>query len=342
MQITGFFWSFSKVTMQPSNANSPFNTTVGDLSLSGEVAYRPDLPVQISPVDLTLYALSPAFGTSRDVTARSYIEAYRAGQPYRTYWDGGEDASGFQYSPTDEFQAKPGEIIHGYVELPVANFSVTTLYSTGQNPFGADSVVIVGDFGATKVWDMPDKNVLQLSAPGDDNHAGVGRAQQDQALTVSGTACNQESNVLVQAVGSPVTGLLTNPVAVLGNLLSNTQAFDFTCVPGVLNQTPDSEPLSTFADSFSWGARVLTIMTYNNLIFGSTLNQTLGAFWDINGNSPGPGGNFVEGRKRFLWGSEFVKGDWALNLKYNWFNGAGDRNLENDRDHYSIDIRYSF
>lgn len=319
-----------------------FNTTVGDLSLSGEVAYRPKLPVQISPVDLTLYALSPAFSTARDVAARSYIEAYRAGQPYKTYWDGGENASGYQYSPTDEFRANPGDIIHGYIELPVANFSATTLYSTGQNPFGADSVVIVGDFGATKVWDMPDKNVLQLSAPGDDNHAGVGREQQDQALTIGGTPCNQESNVLTQAVGSPVVGLLTDPAAVLTNLLGNAQAIDFTCVPGVLNQTPTSEPLSTFADSFSWGARLLTIWTYNNFIFGSTLNQTLGAFIDINGNSPGPGGNFVEGRKRYLWGSEFVKGDWAMNFKYNWFNGAGDRNLESDRDHYSIDIRYSF
>lgn len=319
-----------------------FNTTLGDLSLSGEVAYRPDLPVQIAPVDLVLYSLSPAFGTSRDVTARSYIEAYRAGQPYKTYWDGSETASGYQYTPDDTYRAAAGEIIHGYIELPVANFSATTLYSTGQNPFGADSVVVIGDVGATKVWDMPDKNELQLSAPGDDNHAGVGRAQQDQALTQSGAACNTVDNVLFQALGSPVTNLTTDPVGALTTLLANTQVFDFTCVPGVLNQTPNQEPLSTFADSFSWGARVLSILTYNNLIFGATLNQTLGAFIDINGNSPGPAGNFVEGRKRFLWGSEFVKGDWALNLKYNWFTGAGDRNLENDRDHYSVDLRYSF
>ena len=319
-----------------------FNTTVGDLSVSGEVAYRPEMPLQIHPVDLTLYALSPAFSTSRDVAARSFYEAYLAGQPYQAYWDGAEGASGFGFTPDDTFRAEAGEVIRGYIELPVGNFSMTTLYSTSQNPFGADSVVLVGDFGATKVWDMPDKSVLQLSAPGDDNHAGVGRAQQDTALTQSGTACNQVTNVLTQAVGSPITDLTTNPVGLLTSLISNASAFDFTCVPGVLNQTPSTEPLSTFADSFSWGARALGILTYNNLIFGATLNQTLGVFWDINGNSPGPGGNFVEGRKRFLWGSEFVRGDWTVNMSYNWFTGAGDRNLENDRDNYSLDIRYSF
>lgn len=319
-----------------------FNTTVGDYSLSGEVAYRPKMPVQIAPTDLTLYALSPAFGTSRDVAARSFYESYLSGQPYKTYWDGGEDASGYQYTPTDEFRATPGQVIHGYLELPVANYSLTTLYSTGQNPFGADAVIFVGDVGATQVWDMPSKDVLQLSAPGDDNHAGIGRAQQDAAIDNGGSACNTSSNVLVQAVGSPIAGLLNDPVAMLTALVGNAQAVDFTCVPGVLNQTPTQEAASTFADSFSWGARVLSIWTYNNLIFGATLNQTLGAFIDINGNSPGPGGNFVEGRKRFLWGSEFVKGDWAMNVKYNWFTGAGDRNLEGDRDHYSLDVRYSF
>lgn len=319
-----------------------FNTLLGDVSWSGEVAYRPKMPLQIHTGDLTLYALSPAFGTSRDVAARSFYEAYLAGQPFKTYWDGSENSSGQGFTPSSTHQAEAGQVIHGYIELPVANYSSTFLYSTSQNPFGADQMVVIGDVAATQVWDMPEKHVLQLAAPGDDNHAGVGRAELDTVTTVDGTQCNEVDNVLFQALGSPVTGLFSNPVGVIGGLLTNASLFDFTCVPGVLTQTPKTEPLSTFADSFSWGLRALTMLTYNNLIFGANLTQTFGAFLDINGNSPGPGGNFVEGRKRFLLGSEFERGSWAVNLKYNWFTGAGDRNLNADRDNYSLDVRYSF
>src|SRR6185436_17656746 len=36
-----------------------FNTTMGDLSLQGEIAYRPDMPLQVDTQDLTFHALGP-------------------------------------------------------------------------------------------------------------------------------------------------------------------------------------------------------------------------------------------------------------------------------------------
>lgn len=344
-----------------------FNTTVGDISVSGEVAYRPDMPLQLSTVDLTLFALSPVFGQSRDAAAPTYVEAYRHGGDldYEAYWaqnngrgpngiyqsnrsatdptngQNGADA-GYTFVGTPAIEA--GSIIRGYERLPVANYSSTMLYSTGQNPFGADQWVIIGDFAATQVFDMPSLDVLQFSAPGDDNWYGEGRSQIDaRNVGSSGAACNQINNVLYDALGlgdNPVTNPLGTVTGLTGLLTGGGLHGD--CAAGLLRQTPTSEPGSTFATPFSWGFRVLTFLEYNNLIFGANLKQLFGVFVDVNGNSPGPGGNFVEGRKRYISGSEFTRGDWTMNFKYTWFTGAGDRNQENDRDNYALDIRYSF
>lgn len=343
-----------------------FNTTIGDLSLSGEVAYRPDLPLQINTVDATLFALSPAFGQSRDAAAPSYLEAYRhgGGMSYDDYWaqNGGRGPNGIYTSnrntglpiatpdlgvpaltsvldgllsglPAGEGPTTvgtpvipAGAIIRGYERLPVAHYSSTMLYATSVNPFAADQWILIGDIAATQVFDMPSLDQLQFGAPGDDNWYGVGRNEIDAATRgPNGELCNTDTNVLTSAVAGLASGQV-----------------NATCAVGLLRQTPISEDGGTFATPFSWGFRVLSFLKYNNLIFGANLNQLFGVFVDVNGNSPGPGGNFVEGRKRFLWGSEFTRGDWTLNFKYNWFTGAADRNLENDRDNYSIDIKYSF
>ena len=281
-----------------------FNTTVGDLSWAGEIAYFPNMPLQVHATDLYYYSLAPAFQGSRDVAVPSFAEQfYRADEAAAD-----PSANGNAYElPAIE----PGTLIRGYNRHKVANISNTFIYSLGTNPFGADSVVLLGDIAATKVFDLPDKAVLQYEAPGAEDHASLGRKEYDEQ-----NGCTENNNVLI-------------------NNTSN-------CLRGALIQNKIQEPLSTFADSFSWGFRVLAISTYNNLIFGANLNQTLGLFVDVNGNSPGPGGNFVEDRKFFFSSSQFVKGNFATTFEFQIFSGAGDRNLENDRDNYSISFRYDF
>ena len=43
-----------------------FNTTVGDISLQGEIAYRPDMPLQVDLQDLTFHALGPMLTRCHD------------------------------------------------------------------------------------------------------------------------------------------------------------------------------------------------------------------------------------------------------------------------------------
>ena len=64
---------------------------------------------------------------------------------------------------------------------------------------------------------------------------------------------------------------------------------------------------------------------------------------DVNGISPGPGGNFIEGRRSTTLGVEAnYLNQWAADLSYTRFYGAGLLNLVADRDFLSFTLKYSF
>ncbi len=99
-----------------------------------------------------------------------------------------------------------------------------------------------------------------------------------------------------------------------------------------------------FATEFSWGLRTFMRMTYNNA-FGTAFNLSprIGYNIDMQGVSPGPGGQFVEGRKTLslgLNGTYLEK--WSADISYTRYMGAGRYNLLRDRDFASFNIKYSF
>ena len=64
---------------------------------------------------------------------------------------------------------------------------------------------------------------------------------------------------------------------------------------------------------------------------------------DINGNSPGPAGNFVEGRKALNFLLETRYGaSYAFTISYNTFFGGGSNNLYRDRDNLGFFFKYQF
>jgi hypothetical protein len=63
----------------------------------------------------------------------------------------------------------------------------------------------------------------------------------------------------------------------------------------------------------------------------------------VNGTTPGPGGNFLEGRKSLTLGLETsYLNQWVFDLAYTRFNGGGIFNLIRDRDFAAFSVRYSF
>jgi len=98
-----------------------------------------------------------------------------------------------------------------------------------------------------------------------------------------------------------------------------------------------------YADATSWGFRAVGRLTYNNAIGPVNLSPRIGWRHDVSGNSPGPGGNFVEGLKQLTLG---VRADFqntlTADLSYTGFYGADDQNLLHDRDFVAFSMGYSF
>jgi hypothetical protein len=63
----------------------------------------------------------------------------------------------------------------------------------------------------------------------------------------------------------------------------------------------------------------------------------------VHGTTPGPGGNFVDGRKTVTLGlGADYQNQWSADLSYTNYFGAGRYNLVNDRDFVAMNIKYSF
>ncbi len=103
------------------------------------------------------------------------------------------------------------------------------------------------------------------------------------------------------------------------------------------------EPLSRFPDQFSWGYRFAGRIEYPGLIGPWNVVPRWSWAHDVGGTSPGPGGNFVEGRTGLTLGvSANLRAKWEVDTAWTRFAGAGRFNDINDRDFVSASIKYSF
>ncbi len=103
------------------------------------------------------------------------------------------------------------------------------------------------------------------------------------------------------------------------------------------------EPGDNFADSTSWGYVLVGRLDFNNAIGAINLFPRIAWKHDVKGNSPGPGGNFIEHRKAITFGlNATYLNSWSADISYTNFFGASRRNLINDRDFVACNIKYSF
>ncbi|MEQ1440026.1 DUF1302 family protein [Fontimonas sp. SYSU GA230001] len=330
-----------------------FNTTVGDYSIQGEVAYRPKQPLQVAIADLSFAAAGPTLTRCHDPALNcagssagsGFFEDGSHSSLSNGNYYGSSDYSGFndtinillghapgsarsfpnfiipyrggvvgENAPTDMNQplnSKNPGYIRGWEEFETYqfNFGFTRVYGATDNPFGADQIQFVGEFGAVWIPGLPPLDQLQIEAPGIFTSATAGA--DGTGADGSRQAC---SNVVTCIVGPD--GLRFNP----------TQA-----------------DLDAFVDKFSWGYRLIAIVKYEG-IWGPISMQPF-MIWahDVNGTGPGPAENFVEGRKQALFNLETrYRSSLSLTLGYGWFFGAGPHNLYRDRDFAQAFVKYQF
>ena len=123
----------------------------------------------------------------------------------------------------------------------------------------------------------------------------------------------------------------------------------YTLNPGTAALNPSTAfglpitPYSAYATANSWGYKAAARVTYNNVFGAFTVEPTFLFQHDVNGITPTPIVNFVEGRRQLnaILGVNYLQA-WNFDLGYAMFFGGGAQNLINDRDYVDFAIKYSF
>jgi hypothetical protein len=103
------------------------------------------------------------------------------------------------------------------------------------------------------------------------------------------------------------------------------------------------EPLDRFADANSWGYRAALRLDYLGLIGAWNFSPRFVWAHDVDGTTPGPGGNFVDGRRGATLGVlASYQSKLEFDVSYTTFDGAGRYNELGDRDFFAANIKYSF
>jgi hypothetical protein len=143
-----------------------------------------------------------------------------------------------------------------------------------------------------------------------------------------------KSDMRLESAGTYVTG---NPsqAALPGQ--------DPTKPRGGVHAGKSAEKSDAFADDTSWGYRVVGKLDFNDAIGAVTLSPRIAWSHDVDGNTPGPGGSFIEDRKAVTYGiGASYQSTWSADLSYTDYFGASRYNLLNDRDFVALNIKYSF
>jgi Protein of unknown function (DUF1302) len=179
-----------------------------------------------------------------------------------------------------------------------------TATKTFANVLRASQMVLVAEAGVTHVDGMPDK---------------LTGGPNDRGLRFNGPGTNVSGNYELRGRHCP-----TIPAA-------DCLALDLV------------EPQNRFADPTSWGYRIAGRLEYPGLMGPWNVLPRFSWQHDVDGTTPGPGGNFVEGRYGLTLGvAANLRATWEVDMSWTKFGGAGRFNDLNDRDYVAATLKYSF
>ncbi len=334
-----------------------FNTTYGDYSFQGEVAYRPNLPLQISVVDLAFAAQGPTLsGCNRDTVlcdgtpaAIGFVENSTGGAPRPS----GQNTSGqfVIYDNNDHVDANGNTpypdtaylLLTGVPSGGRAFPSFVTAYRggvPGENPPNSRirgyirrdtfqyTLGATRAYGASENWIGADQVIMiyELAAMQVLNFPDFDKLQIEGPLTAYTHA----------SAGADGSGADRSRLA-----CSTNDACSFGVDGARFN--PYQAKRRQFADAFSGGYRIVARILYESVLPSISIAPLLLWQHDVYGNSPAPMFNFVQGRYSLTSVLEIrYEKAASFNIAYNKFGGAGDNNLLHDRDNLGFFVKYQF
>jgi hypothetical protein len=321
-----------------------FNTTIfGGISLQGEYSFRKGQPLQLDDVELVQATLAAPAVLGAAASGSASFDAAVA----RAVASSPQLAAAFTGRSFEQIQAASpaaaAAISAGIAAAPgspggsrgafqaAAQAATTAIFNTNQivRSLGgidpANPVASAQRLFGQRIQGWRRFNVSQL---------------QMTATKAFGPTFGADQWLLLGEVGATyVHGMpggetlrLDGPGTTLGG---NPYFIGIGAMPAVQN--------GGFATQFSWGYRLAARFDYLNAIAGINLSPSISWQHDVNGTTPSPIGNFVDGRKAVSLGlrAAFLE-QWVADLSYSAFFGGGTFNLVRDRDFVSISIKYSF
>jgi hypothetical protein len=280
-----------------------FNTTLGSWGVQGEVAYRPDMPLQIDTDELTVGALGGS------CSGRSYValaDSLSFGMLGVTNGFGSQDHFNSKgiLSCSDERQVYEGWIYNEALTFDVG----TTATYTRSNP-------IVDALSADLLVLLTEVNVVHVP--------GIEGDYKDGLSTLPGSTLSSG-----QRGTTPLANACTSGTDIgLAALFSLDIRGNKQCRP---------------TDTSSSGLVMLQLQ-YNNVFGTAWgLTPTFVYQEDLDGIAPSPLAGFKEGNKRqsFSLGASFQS--TTINLSYTQFDGEEIYSRDDDKDFVSLSFKQGF
>jgi hypothetical protein len=238
-------------------------------------------------------------------------------------------------------ETPPSSYIRGWEGFDVFQFNLGATYVQGatDNYIGADQLIWLFEVGAQWVPDLPGTDILQIEAPGTHYHASAGadgtmtgNYAQDCAHTPD---CNYNGY-------NPDTGVFFSNAGDVLPCTAAQLAADTGCGDG-LRFNPHQEPAEGYADKFSTGLVIVSLIRYESVFPGVSFAPFTLFQWDIAGTSTDVAAQFTEGRKDIAFLFEIrYKESLSFVPGYMWFTGGGSYNLQRDRDQALAYVKYLF
>ncbi|QJP97502.1 MULTISPECIES: DUF1302 domain-containing protein [Pseudomonas] len=282
----------------------PFQA-LGPLVVAGNSEYFIEYPE-----DIRLYGLS--FSTTLPTgTAWSGEISYRPNAPVQLNSTdilfAGVRPLGGALTNASILNGVPGQDLHGYNRKEITQLQ-TTLTHFFDQVMGANRLTLVGEVGVTHVGGLESKSEARY---GRDPVFGPGELPSTGGLNT----CSQILNT------STING--AGPGASTSNRSSNCDNNGFTTAT-------------------SWGYRARAIWDYSDVFAGVNLKPNVAWSHDVKGYSPGPGGNFEEGRKAISLGLDAeYQNTYTASLAYTNFFG-GEYSTVDDRDFVALSVGVNF
>ncbi|WP_422422785.1 DUF1302 domain-containing protein [Pseudomonas sp. GZD-222] len=260
------------------------------------------------PEDIRLYGLS--FSTTLPTgTAWSGELSYRPNAPVQLnttdiLYSGVTPIPGLGNASL--LKGVPGQDQHGYTRKEITQFQ-TTLTHFFDQVMGASRLTVVGEVGVTHVGGLESAHKMRY---GRDPVYGPGPLEPTGPVNT----CEFLNNRTITGAGNNA------PTTNLSRKCEN----------------------DGFTTSTSWGYRARAIWDYNDVFAGVNLKPNVAWSHDVSGYSPGPGGNFEEGRKAISLGLDAeYQNTYTTSLSYtNFFDGK--YTTVDDRDFIALSFGVNF